>query len=147
MDYRILGPLAVDDEQRRAIQLGGRQQRLVFAALLLHRNAVVSVDRLIDVLWGERAPTNAVKNIQVHLSRLRKTLEFGGSEPEKEIVRTRANGYVLEVAPGEVNADRFERLVDDGRRALAAADPEHAGTLLQGALALLARAATGRFRL
>jgi len=136
MDYRILGPLAVYDEERRAIQLGGRQQRLVFAALLLHRNEVVSVDRLIDVLWGERAPTNAVKNVQVHLSRLRKTLEFGGSEPEKEIVRTRANGYVLEVAPGEVDADRFERLVDEGRGALAAADPEHAGTLLQEALAL-----------
>ena len=136
MDYRILGPLAVYDEERRAIQLGGRQQRLVFAALLLHRNEVVSVDRLIDVLWGERPPTNAIKNVQVHLSRLRKALEFDGSEPEKEIVRTRANGYVLEVAPGEVDADRFERLVDEGRGALAAADPEHAGMLLQEALAL-----------
>jgi YVTN family beta-propeller protein len=136
MDYRILGPLAVYDEERGAVQLGGRQQRLVFAVLLLHRNEVVSVDQLIDVVWGERAPTNAVKNVQVHLSRLRKALEFGGSEPKKEIVRTRANGYVLEVAPGEVDADRFERLVDDGRGALAAADPEHAGTLLQEALAL-----------
>ena len=136
MDYRILGPLAVYDEERRAVQLGGRQQRLVFAALLLHRNEVVSVDRLIDVVWGERAPTSAVKNVQVHVSRLRKALEFGGSEPQKEIVRTRANGYVLEVAPGEVDADRFERLVDEGRGALAAADPEHASMLLQEALAL-----------
>jgi DNA-binding response OmpR family regulator len=74
MDYRILGPLAVYDEERGAVQLGGRQQRLVFAALLLHRNEVVSVDRLIDVLWGERAPTNAVKNVQVHVSRVRKAL-------------------------------------------------------------------------
>jgi YVTN family beta-propeller protein len=136
MDYRILGPLAVYDEQRRAVELGGRQQRLVFAALLLHRNEVVSVDRLIDVLWGERAPTNAVKNVQVHLSRLRRALEFDGSEPKKEVVRTRTSGYVLEVTPGEVDADRFERLVDEGRRALAAADPEHAATLLQEALAL-----------
>ena len=136
MDYRILGPLAVYDEECHAIQLGGRQQRLVFAALLLHRNEVVSVDRLIDVLWGERAPTNAVKNVQVHLSRLRKALEFGGGEPNDEIVRTRANGYVLEVADGELDADRFERLVDDGRRALAAGDPEDAGTVLKEALAL-----------
>jgi YVTN family beta-propeller protein len=136
MDYRILGPLAVYDEERRAVELGGRQQRLVFAVLLLHRNEVVSVDRLIDVLWGERAPTNAVKNVQVHLSRLRRALEFDGSEPKKEVVRTRTSGYVLEVTPGEVDADRFERLVDEGRRALAAADPEHAATLLQEALAL-----------
>jgi YVTN family beta-propeller protein len=136
MDYGILGPLEVYDEERRAVELGGRQQRLVFAALLLRRNEVVSVDRLIDVLWGEHAPTNAVKNVQVHLSRLRKALVSGGREPNNEIIRTGATGYMLEVAPGEVDADRFERLAEDGRRALAAGDPEHAGTLLQEALAL-----------
>src|SRR6266540_152053 len=107
MDYRILGPLAVYDEERRAVQLGGRQQRLVFAALLLHRNEVVSVDRLIDVVWGERAPTSAVKNVQVHVSRLRRALEpesrSGRRESSKGIVRTRANGYLLEVAPGELD--------------------------------------------
>ncbi len=138
MDYRILGPLAVYDEERRAVQLGGRQQRLVFAALLLHRNEVVSVDRLIDVVWGERAPTSAVKNVQVHVSRLRKALEFGGSEPQKEIVRTRANGYVLEVAPGERGrgpTGTRRRRSRAGRRASA------------GGACALARAATSRLRL
>jgi DNA-binding SARP family transcriptional activator len=77
MDFRILGPLAIYDDEGRAVDLGGRQQRLVLAMLLLHRNEVVSVDRLIDVVWGERAPANAVKKVQVHVSRLRKALVEG----------------------------------------------------------------------
>jgi YVTN family beta-propeller protein len=140
MDFRILGPLEVYDGEGQAIELGGRQQRLVLAMLLLHRNEVVSVDRLIDAVWGERAPANAVKNVQVHVSRLRKALEAGsrsgGSESRNGIVRTRANGYVLEVARGELDVDEFQRLVEEGRRALAAGEPEHAGTILREALAL-----------
>ena len=108
---------------------GGRQQRLVFAALLLHRNEVVSVDRLIDVLWGERAPTNAVKNVQVHAlapAQGTRAESRRGRESSNTIVRTGANGYVLEVAPGELDADRFQGLAEDGRRALADGRPEHA---------------------
>jgi YVTN family beta-propeller protein len=141
LDFRILGPLEVYDDEGREIELGGRQQRLVLAMLLLHPNEVVSVDRLIDVIWGERAPASAVKNVQVHVSRLRKALEpesrSGGSESAKGIVRTHSNGYILEVAPGELDVDRFQRLVEEGRRALAAGEPEDAGTILREALALL----------
>jgi len=140
LDFRILGPLEVYDDEGRAVELGGRQQRLVLAMLLLHPNEVVSVDRLIDVIWGERAPASAVKNVQVHVSRLRKALEpesrSGGSESAKGIVRTRSNGYILEVAPGELDVDRFQRLVEDGRRDIAAREPEHAATILREALAL-----------
>ncbi|HEV8603431.1 MAG TPA: AfsR/SARP family transcriptional regulator, partial [Gaiellaceae bacterium] len=140
MDFRILGPLEVYDDDGDAVELGGRQQRLVLAMLLLHPNEVVSVDRLIDVVWGERAPASAVKNVRVHVSRLRKALEAGsrsgGSESRKGIVRTRANGYLLEVAPGELDVDRFQGLVEEGRLSLAAGDPERAATTLREALAL-----------
>src|SRR5688500_8901508 len=130
MVFRILGSLDVEDGDGRPVELGGRQQRLVLAMLLLHRNEVVSVDRLVDALWAEQPPSSAVKNVQIHVSRLRKALE-----PQRAL-RTRANGYVLEVAPGELDVDRFERLVEDGRRALAAGDPAHAETTLTAALAL-----------
>ena len=86
MDFRLLGPFGVYDDQGREVELGGRQQRLVLAMLLLHRNEVVSVDRLIDVVWGERAPANAVKNVQIYVSRLRKALE--ATSPES-VVQTR----------------------------------------------------------
>jgi YVTN family beta-propeller protein len=140
MDFRILGPLDVYDGEGQAIELGGRQQRLVLAMLLLQRNEVVSVDQLIGVVWGEQAPASAPKNIQIHVSRLRKALEAGsrsgGSDSPKAVVRTRANGYVLEVAPGELDVDRFQRLVEEGRRVLAAGEFERADATLREALAL-----------
>jgi DNA-binding SARP family transcriptional activator len=51
MDYRILGPfdVCVDGE---SVGLGGEKPRALLAILLLHRNEVVSADRLIDDLWG-----------------------------------------------------------------------------------------------
>ena len=60
MDYRLLGPLEIDDDQGHTLELGGRQQKLVLTMLLLNRNEVVSVDRLIDALWGEQQPSSAV---------------------------------------------------------------------------------------
>jgi YVTN family beta-propeller protein len=130
MDFRLLGPFGVYDDQGREVELGGRQQRIVLAMLLLHRNEVVSVDRLIDAVWDQRAPANAVKNVQIHVSRLRKALEGHG------VLRTHAGGYVLEVGPDELDVDRFGRLVDEGRRALAAGSAEDAATTLAEALAL-----------
>lgn len=132
VDFRILGPLNAYDGAGNAIELGGRQQRLVLAMLLLHRNEIVSVDRLIDAVWEEQAPAGAAKNVQIHVSRLRKALE----PRSNSVIHTRANGYVLEVAPAEVDADRFELLVDEGRRTLAEGELERADATLRDALAL-----------
>lgn len=140
MDFRVLGPFGVYDDEGREVGLGGRQQRIVLAMLLLHRNEVVSLDRLIDAVWDERAPANAVKNVQIQVSRLRKALEADAGRRRGEsgtgVLRTRAGGYVLEVAPDEVDVDRFGRLVEEGRRALATGSPEDASTKLAEALAL-----------
>src|SRR6202011_4112616 len=77
MDFRILGPLEVCDGDR-AVGLGGDKQRALLAVLLLHRNEVVSADRLIDELWGQRLPPAALKALQAHVSRLRKALDSNG---------------------------------------------------------------------
>lgn len=55
VEFRILGPLEVQANGHR-LQLGGRKQRALLAVLLLNANEVVSRDRLIDALWGERPP-------------------------------------------------------------------------------------------
>jgi len=140
MDFQILGPLEVYDDDGDPVELGGRQQRLVLAMLLLHPNEVVSVDRLIDVMWGERAPASAVKNVQVHVSRLRKAFEAksrkGGRVSRRELVHTRGNGYLLEIAPGELDVDRLQSLIEEGRLSLAGGDPERAAAALREALAL-----------
>jgi WD40 repeat protein/DNA-binding SARP family transcriptional activator len=129
MDFLILGPLEVRGD-RGAVALRGSKPRAVLAMLLLHANEPVSAERLALALWGEEAPHGAAKTVQVHVSRLRSALG------EADVVTTTAMGYRLRVRPGELDCERFGRLVDDGRRALADGQPERAAALLREALAL-----------
>jgi WD40 repeat protein/DNA-binding SARP family transcriptional activator len=136
MDFRILGPLEVWSGERRA-SLGGSKQRMLLALLLLHRNEVVSVDLLVEELWAGRPPATAVKIVQVYVSQLRKAL--GGrrtSRDAEDVLVTRAPGYLLRVGRDELDADRFERLVEEGRRVLGAGSPRLAARTLLEALAL-----------
>src|SRR3954454_7424241 len=128
MDYRILGPLEVLNE-RGALDLGGSKRRAVLAVLLLYANEPVSAERLALALWGEEAPANAVKTIQVHVYRLRKALG-------DNVLDTSPGGYRLRVGAGELDAQRFDRLVEEGRRALADGQAEAASNLLRKALDL-----------
>jgi predicted ATPase/class 3 adenylate cyclase len=128
MDFRILGPLEALDGSR-AVALGGHRRRAVFAALLLHRGETLSSERLIDELWGDSAPPNSVKTLQAHVSRLRKELPDG-------VLVTRGHGYELQIDPDELDAHRFERLLEQGRGELAADRPGPALEALEGALSL-----------
>ena len=128
MDFRILGPLeAVHDG--RAADLGGARQRALLAILLLRRNEVVPAERLLEDLYGADQPATAAKSLQAHVSRLRRVLD-----PDR--VRTRGNGYVLQTEPGEVDADVFARLLDEGRSALSSGRPVDAERALRDALDL-----------
>ena len=102
----------------------------MLAFLLLHANEPVSWERLASGLWGEDTPVNARATVHTHISRLRK--ELGGPA----ILSTSEAGYQLHVRPGELDADRFERFVEEGRRALAAGEAEEAASTLREALEL-----------
>ena len=128
IEFRILGPLEVEDDGR-LVPLGGSKQRAVLAILLLHRGEVVSVDRLVDELWGERPPDTATKTVQVYVSRLRKELGQDG-------VLTRGGGYLLDIEPDQLDAERFQRLTAEGRAALERGDARSASELLRQALEL-----------
>jgi DNA-binding SARP family transcriptional activator len=129
MEFRILGPLEVNAESG-PIALGGIKPRAVLAMLLLHANEPVSAERLASALWGEEVPAGAVKTVQVHVSRLRKALA------DPDAVATTPAGYRLRVRPGELDAERFARSVEEGRRALDAGDAERAAVLVREGLAL-----------
>ena len=131
MRYRLLGPLEISDGDR-SLALGKGRQRSVLTLLLLHRNEAVSSDRLIDALWGDRPPATAAKILQNHIAQLRRALD----DRESRRLVTRGRGYLLKVADGEVDLDRFERLVDEGGGALASDRPIDAARLLREALAL-----------
>jgi DNA-binding SARP family transcriptional activator len=102
--------------------------------LLLNANEVVSRDRLIDVLWGEKPPPTAGHTLDAYLSRLRKALA-GGGDSEVRLV-TLAPGYLLRIAPDQLDLARFERLAADGQRALDAGEPGLAAAKLRQAEAL-----------
>jgi DNA-binding SARP family transcriptional activator/ABC-type branched-subunit amino acid transport system substrate-binding protein len=137
MEFRILGPLEVSDEGRR-VELGGRKQRSLLAVLLLHANEVVSQDRLIDELWGERPPAAAAKTLHGYVSRLRKALDGEDDAPvhENGVLETRGHGYLLRVEPGQLDADRFQEMLEEARCARAEGKPEEAAEELRRALAL-----------
>src|SRR5436190_2401109 len=127
-EFRVLGPVeaSVDGEP---IALPAAKPRALLAALLIDRNRVVSVSRLIDDLWGEVPPETAMKALQGYVSHLRKAIG-----PERLL--TRSPGYELRVEDGELDLDRFERLAREGRELLAAGDSKAAAKRLGEALEL-----------
>jgi DNA-binding SARP family transcriptional activator len=128
LEFRILGPLEVVGDDG-PIALGGPKQRATLAILLLDANRVVSVERLADGLYSGAAPVTAVTQVQRQISELRKIL--GASA-----IETRAPGYVLRLAPEQLDLERFERSAEEANRALDAGDPQSATSLLEDALEL-----------
>jgi DNA-binding SARP family transcriptional activator len=129
--FGILGPFEVCIDGDRSVALGGRRQRALLAILVLHANEVVSIDSLVDLLWGDRPPATAVHTIRVFVSHLRPLL---GSARER--LRTRSPGYLLEIGADELDAARCERLYAEARSALLAGQPARARALLREALSL-----------
>jgi DNA-binding SARP family transcriptional activator/ABC-type branched-subunit amino acid transport system substrate-binding protein/DNA-binding beta-propeller fold protein YncE len=136
LDFRLLGPLEVWAGEDR-LALGGRKQRALLAILLLHADEVVSVDRLIDLIWGESPPGTAATALHGHVSQLRKLLEPGrepGAPPE--VLVTLDPGYVLRIQPEQLDLERFSGLVASARAAQADGRPAEASETLASALAL-----------
>ena len=128
MRYRILGQLEVHNGSDGA-QIGQGRQRLLLAVLLMHANAPVSSERLIDGLWGQAPPPTATRSLHNQVSSLRKALGDGH-------LVTEARGYRLVVGDDDVDAARFDALAEQGRAALAAGDAGRAADRLHEALAL-----------
>ena len=124
LEFRILGPLEVGDGEE-TVALGGRNQRGVLTLLLLRANEPVSIERLVDALWGDRPPRTATTSLQNTVSQLRKLLGPG-------VLHTRSSGYVLELDEEQLDLARFERLVQEAR----GAEPATRSALLREALEL-----------
>jgi len=128
VEFGLLGPIEARS-QGRVLPLGGPKQRVVLTVLLLARNRAVSRDLLVDSLWGEAPPATAAHTLDAYVSRLRKTLG------DDRLTRS-AGGYVLRVEHGELDLERFEELVAQGRALRAAGNERDAAGVLRSALAL-----------
>ena len=97
VQFAVLGRLEVRIDGGAA-PLGGPKQRALLALLLLSANEVVSRDRLVDGLWGERAPASADRSLDSYVSRLRALIG-----PDR--IERRPPGYLIRVAPGELDLE------------------------------------------
>ncbi|HEX6677707.1 MAG TPA: AfsR/SARP family transcriptional regulator, partial [Actinomycetes bacterium] len=135
MRYGILGPLEVIGDAG-PLRVAGAKLRALLVLLLLDANRVVSVDRLVEELWGGRPPPRATVTLRSYVSMLRRVLEPDrAAGATAEVLAWQPPGYVLRVGPDDLDAARFERLARDGRAVLPS-DPVAADALLGEALAL-----------
>lgn len=141
MKYAILGPIELCRGERQ-VSPGGPRQVALLALLLLNANRPISSDTLIDAVWGELGSEGALKRLQVAIARLRRVLDADGVQDDS-VLRTVAGSYLLVVRPGECDAQAFQMLAEDGRRALDGGDPQRAREVLRDALRTSGRRAGG----
>ena len=124
MEITVLGPLTVD-----GAGILGRRDRVLLAVLASRPGLQVTTDTLSDAIWGDAPPATAAKSLQGCVVRLRRLLGQEG-------IATSAFGYSLTLAPEDVDAWRFQRLVDRARELLALREPDRASYQLGQALGL-----------
>jgi len=111
--FAVLGPVQVRDSAGRQVSVGGPRPRALTCALVAEAGRVVSVDRLIDRVWGDEPPPAAVGTLYAYVSQLRKLLD-----PDRRgnaasgVISTTGSGYLLHATPAEVDASLFELLVE-----------------------------------
>ena len=109
MHFAVLGPLLLSGVEAR-YQLAGRKERAVLAILLARRGTVVPAEELVDALWGQSPPASAGRSLEAHVSRVRSATDESG-------LRRAGSGWVLDVAPADVDSGRFELIVGRARHA------------------------------
>jgi DNA-binding SARP family transcriptional activator/Tfp pilus assembly protein PilF len=129
--FRVLGPLEVWTGQDWS-GIGAPKWRALLAVLLLSQGQAVSTDRLIAELWGDRPPDRAANLVSIYVLRLRRVI----GDRDGHLLTTRAPGYQLPLQPGELDAEQFQALAGQGRKALAQGDFRAAADVLAEALGL-----------
>jgi len=130
MEFRLLGPLeAWHDNINISETLGDQQQRFILVVLLLHANKPVSAERLTDVVWADNPDRRSL--VRGYINKLRKAFRDAGAADVS--IDTTPTGYVLRIAPDQIDTVRFDRLREES---LLASDPRRQIELLRAAVDL-----------
>src|SRR5258705_13936244 len=101
MKVRLLGPVDVlVGGTVRPVR--GFRRKAVLAVLALRAGEIVSIDHLVEVVWGENAPQTAAATLQSHVSYLRRVFDA------RSAIVARAPGYVLTIAPDATDVEVAE---------------------------------------
>lgn len=120
--FSVLGPLTIDHHP-----LTSGKQRILLASLLLRPGQVVTVEQLIERLWGDDLPRDPRRVVQTLVVRLRRVPGLS------EVIRTQAGGYLARLEDHQLDLLDFHHLVEASARA---GDPGREADLLHQALAL-----------
>ena len=132
----VLGPVRAWRGETE-LELGAPQRRAVLGLLAARANQSVSRDELIDGIWGDALPARSVNALHVHVSRLRAALEPGRAHRSSgQLLLASGRGYLLRLAPGQLDAELFARRLADARESRRAGDLTAAAASLESALGL-----------
>lgn len=129
IEMHALGAVRVTVEGED-VSLGGPRQRRLLAVLLIHRNAVVSVDRIAEAVFAGAPTAAAGTTLRSYVARLRKVLELDGTGAR---LVTRAPGYQLTVDASSFDVAALEAHLAEGQAALHRNDPVAAVERLRAA--------------
>ncbi|TDB96031.1 tetratricopeptide repeat protein [Nonomuraea longispora] len=130
--FRVLGDVLVEADGR-TLRLGRRRDRELFGVLLIECGSVVTITRLVDLLWGDDPPEYVRRSVQSHVARIRAVLNDARAAEFGVRLSSRGRGYVLEADADLIDAHRFRALVGRARQE---ADPASRADLLGDALEL-----------
>ena len=132
VQFHALGAITIIDDGDE-VSIGGPRQRRLVAMLLIHRNSVVSVDRLTDAVFAGEPTPGASTTLRSYVARMRKAVERVGSAAT---VVTQAPGYMLQLPDESFDVARFEGLLVEGGSRLARDDASGASSVFREGLAL-----------
>ncbi|MEG3627035.1 AfsR/SARP family transcriptional regulator [Streptomyces poriticola] len=135
MEFRVLGPLSVCDDEGRHRTPTAPKQRQLLSLLALNANHVVSVGQIVEEIWEYRPPSSAVAAVHTYVMQLRRSLDGARRGPGRSPGRlqTREQGYVLKVNAGELDLDRCEQRMRAARATLEAGGYAEAAEQLRAA--------------
>jgi DNA-binding SARP family transcriptional activator len=133
LQFGVLGPLQLT-VHGGAVALGAPKQRSVLAMLVINRNRPVSVDALIDAVWGQSPVPAARTSIHSYVSRLRGLIGAADIDANR-VLASAPPGYQLNVADADCDLGRFVTEKNAGVHAAATGHFEDASSYLSAALA------------
>ncbi|MFD9128662.1 BTAD domain-containing putative transcriptional regulator [Kitasatospora sp. NPDC059571] len=134
--FQVLGPVQAW-RGTEALALGSPQQQAVLAALLLGRGRPVTTQDLVDGLWGDRPPPQAVAALRTYISRLRSVIEpHREHRAPAELLVSVSDGYALRVGPDALDLAEFDAMTASASGHRSAGDHVESHRLLVDALAL-----------